>query len=100
MVWRWIGDQDERLRRLTDLRHRLLDYLANQPNAVIPSRAGSRTMMPALAKAQRDEWGGEPCYRIGSHLTVERRDYEIIISPIHGTLPWLRGLRLQDTCAD
>lgn len=58
VVWRKIEDQEERLRRLTEQQHRLLDYLAHQPKAAIRGVAGSGKTMPALAKAQREARAG------------------------------------------
>ena len=58
VVWRKIEDQEERLRRLTEQQHRLLDYLAHQPMAAIRGVAGSGKTMLALAKAQREARAG------------------------------------------
>ena len=58
VVWRKIEDQEERLRRLTEQQHRLLDYLAHQPRAAIRGVAGSGKTMLALAKAQREARAG------------------------------------------
>ena len=58
VVWRKIEDQEERLRRLTEQQHRLLDYLASQPKAAIRGVAGSGKTMLALAKAQREARAG------------------------------------------
>ena len=58
VVWRKVEDQEERLRRLTEQQHRLLDYLAHQPKAAIRGVAGSGKTMLALAKAQREARAG------------------------------------------
>ena len=58
VVWRKLEDQEERLRRLTEQQHRLLDYLAQQPKAAIRGVAGSGKTMLALAKAQREARAG------------------------------------------
>ena len=58
VVWRKVEDQEERLRRLTEQQHRLLDYLAQQPKAAIRGVAGSGKTMLALAKAQREARAG------------------------------------------
>ena len=58
VVWRKLEDQEERLRRLTEQQHRLLDYLAHQPKAAIRGVAGSGKTMLALAKAQREARAG------------------------------------------
>ncbi len=58
VVWRKLEDQEERLRRLTEQQHRLLDYLACQPKAAIRGVAGSGKTMLALAKAQREARAG------------------------------------------
>ena len=58
VVWRKLEDQEERLRRLTEQQHRLLDYLAHQPKAAIRGVAGSGKTMLAPAKAQREARAG------------------------------------------
>lgn len=52
VVWRKIEDQEERLRRLTADQQRILNILANQPEAAIRGVAGSGKTILALAKAQ------------------------------------------------
>ena len=58
VVWRKIEDQEERLRRLTEQQHRLLDYLAHQPKSAIRGVAGSGKTILALAKARREARAG------------------------------------------
>ena len=52
VLWRQVEDQEERLRRLTDMQRQLLDFMAKRKLAAICGVAGSGKTILAMAKAQ------------------------------------------------
>ena len=52
VLWRQVEDQEERLRRLTDMQRQLLDFMAERKLAAICGVAGSGKTILAMAKAQ------------------------------------------------
>ena len=52
VLWRQVEDQEERLRRLTDMQRQLLDFMSQRKLAAISGVAGSGKTILAVAKAQ------------------------------------------------
>ena len=52
VLWRQVEDQEERLRRLTDMQRQLLEFMAQRKLAAICGVAGSGKTILAMAKAQ------------------------------------------------
>jgi hypothetical protein len=52
ILWRQVEDQEERLRRLTDMQRQLLEFMSQRSLAAISGVAGSGKTILAMAKAQ------------------------------------------------